>query len=256
MAVLTRPIFETKIHGGAIEKLGHTSWRLSIPEGPAGIYRCAQLDDYHGRKRDQFLWSSPMGIKLRARISHQEQPGTWGFGFWNDPFSANLGLNGMGRKFPVLPNTAWFFHASPPNFLALRDDHPTEGMLAATFASKNIPAWILGMTLPFTPLVLFRPVARMVRRLGRSYINEAAEGITADLTSWHTYALELDGMEAAFLLDDRVIYTTRTAPRGRLGFVAWVDNQYAYYRPEGKIGFGTLANTMPAWLEIEDPVFA
>jgi len=33
--------------------------------------------------------------------------------------------------------------------------------------------------------------------------------------------------------------------------VAWIDNQYAKWTPDGHIGFGTLANPDAAWLEIK-----
>jgi hypothetical protein len=41
-------------------------------------------------------------------------------------------------------------------------------------------------------------------------------------------------------------------PRGRLGLVIWIDNQYASLPPDGHVGYGTLANDQPAWLELED----
>jgi hypothetical protein len=45
---------------------------------------------------------------------------------------------------------------------------------------------------------------------------------------------------------------TSVSPRPPLGLVIWIDNQYAAWHPDGKIGFGVLENTEPAWLEIED----
>jgi hypothetical protein len=39
--------------------------------------------------------------------------------------------------------------------------------------------------------------------------------------------------------------------RDRLGLTLWIDNQYAAWRPDGKIGFGVLGNE-EAWLEIAD----
>jgi hypothetical protein len=38
-------------------------------------------------------------------------------------------------------------------------------------------------------------------------------------------------------------------PAGPLGFVAWVDNQYAIATPDGTLRFGTL-DIGPQWLEI------
>jgi hypothetical protein len=35
-----------------------------------------------------------------------------------------------------------------------------------------------------------------------------------------------------------------------LGFVLWVDNQYAAFRPDGRVGLGSLEYEQPAWIEI------
>jgi len=54
-------------------------------------------------------------------------------------------------------------------------------------------------------------------------------------------------------VDGAEILRTPLAPRGPLGLVLWIDNQYAAWRPDGRLGFGTLANPA-AWLEIENIV--
>ena len=101
--------------------LGDTGWRLTLPPGPEGEYRWAQLDDYLHRKRKDFLWRPPFRLKLRSRISSENVPGTWGFGLWNDPFSFSLGVGGASRRLPALPNAAWFFFAGDKNYLSFRD---------------------------------------------------------------------------------------------------------------------------------------
>jgi hypothetical protein len=42
------------------------------------------------------------------------------------------------------------------------------------------------------------------------------------------------------------------SPHSPLGLVIWIDNQYAAFTPEGRLGFGALENPEPAWLEITD----
>jgi hypothetical protein len=37
-----------------------------------------------------------------------------------------------------------------------------------------------------------------------------------------------------------------------LGFVLWVDNQYAAFPPDGRIRFGSLENPEPAWIEVRN----
>jgi hypothetical protein len=42
------------------------------------------------------------------------------------------------------------------------------------------------------------------------------------------------------------------SPRPPLGLVIWIDNQYAAFTPNGRIGFGVLENPEPAWLELKE----
>ncbi len=73
------------------------SWRLSIPAGPAGHYRLAQIDDYSELRRRSFPWNAPYQLSLRARASAAVIPGTWGFGLWNDPFGMGI-LSKVGGR--------------------------------------------------------------------------------------------------------------------------------------------------------------
>ena len=47
------------------------------------------------------------------------------------------------------------------------------------------------------------------------------------------------------------MFESFVSPNPPLGLVIWLDNQYASFTPDGKIGFGVLENPEPAWLEIE-----
>jgi len=245
-------LFPRLTPGSSVEALEDGHWLLTIPAGPAGKYRWAQLDDYMQLRRGKFLWQPPVTLTLRARLSQLNLPGTWGFGFWNDPFNASLGLGGTARRTPALPDTAWFFYGSPANYLALRDDHPANGLLAAVFASKRIPPVLLALGLPLAPLLAWPLTARLLRRLGRRFIGEGAAELATDVSGWHEYQLELFPGLARFVLDGRSVFETALAPRSRLGFVLWIDNQYAAFPPNGRLRFGTLENPAPAWLEVAD----
>jgi hypothetical protein len=223
---------------------------LSCPAGPAGRYRWAQLDDYMPLRRADFRWRAPLSLEVRARVSVPDLPGTWGFGLWNDPFSATLGLGGMGRRWPTLPNAAWFFYASPPNHLAFRDDHPAHGLLAATFSAPAIPAPLVALGLPALPLLAWPPTARILRRLAGRVIREAAVAVTLDPTDWHLYRLEWRADAARFLVDGQVWLETPVSPRPPLGLVIWIDNQHAAFPPDGRLRMGTLPNPEPAWLKV------
>jgi len=177
-------------------------------------------------------------------------PGTWGFGFWNDPFNASAGIGGTRRRLPALPNCAWFFQASSDNYLALRDTHPAQGFLAATFSSPLIPPLLLAAGLPGLPLLALPPAAKIFRRVLRSFVKESAASLDVDVTAWHTYQLECTPGEVCFLVDGDIKFATTIAPRGRLGLVLWIDNQFAAFPPDGKVRFGSLDNPEPVWLEL------
>jgi hypothetical protein len=53
-------------------------------------------------------------------------------------------------------------------------------------------------------------------------------------------------------VDDVQVFESPVSPHPPLGLVIWIDNQYAAFTLEGKIGFGVLENPEPAWLEIKD----
>lgn len=247
-----RPTLECRTqNGGQIEQLAERHWRFSLPAGEAGTYRLAQLDDYGDRSRSALPWTPPVRLELRARVSAQTLPGTWGFGWWNDPFAASLGLGGTVRRLPALPNAAWFFYASPPNYLAFRDTHPAQGLLAATFAALRIPPLLLVLGAPFLPLLFWSPTAQLLRRLARLAVDEDAVGLEIDPTQWHAYTLLWEETGVRAFVDDQLRFVTSVAPHGPLGLVLWIDNQYAALPSDGRLRWGTLANPA-AWLELAE----
>lgn len=240
---------ECKTEGATTERLPGDLWRLGIPAGQGDAYRVAQIDDYMNMSRRNFPWQAPLEMRLEARASAPDLPGTWGFGLWNDPFSMGV-LAGGRLRLPALPNTAWFFFASPQNYLSLRDDQPGHGQLAAAFRSPAWPsAWMIAGA-PAAPLLAWRPTARLLRRLGRRFLQQEAFDLALDPTEWHHYCLRCDRQGTQFWVDDAPVFATRLSPRGRLGLVIWVDNQYMALRPDGRAAYGWLANPEPAWIEV------
>jgi hypothetical protein len=228
-----------------------TGWRLQIPAGKSSGYSLAQLDDYVTRPRKKFPWDTPTTLNLRARVSDYSISGTWGFGLWNDPFSLLLGLGGMTRPLPVLPNAAWFFYASPDNYLSFRDDKPSNGFLAATFLSPKIPSICLTPGLILLPILAFRPGSRWLRAKLNRIIGEDSTGINIDVTQWNEYLLHWEKNRVIFEINGHPIFMTAMSPVGPLGLVIWIDNQYAAFLPSGKIKAGTLENQAPAWMEVD-----
>ena len=230
---------------------GNGCWRLEMPAGKSSVYRLAQLDDYGDRLRNKFPWSSPTSLSLRVRVSGNSIPGTWGFGFWNDPFSLFFGLGGMKRPLPVLPNAAWFFHASPANYLSLRVDKPVNGFLAATYSTPRIPSIFLVPGFFLAPLLLFQTLSRRIRTILKWIIKEDSTQIKIDVTQWNHYFLKWERNNVYFEINGQPILITRISPQGPLGLVIWIDNQFAAFTPSGKLSAGTLENQVPAWMEID-----
>ena len=261
---------------------------LTVPAGKADKYRLAQLDDYALLSRRQFPHRFKLNLGLSARTSSDSIPGTWGFGLWNDPFGLSLGYGGKPFRLPALPNAVWFFGASEENYLSFKEPfRPPEktsglrerseaqskgasargasttegattapssaqrgdsanGFLAQTFCSPRFhPLLVLaGLVFPFS--------RRLTRRLMSKVIAEDGIQLSVDPSQWHRYKLEWSPNRVSFEVDDVVVFESAVSPNPPLGLVIWIDNQYAAFTPEGKIGFGVLENPEPAWLEVKD----
>lgn len=242
--------------GAHISPSGSQTWRLSIPAGPAGRYRLAQLDDYGGLPRKAFRWQAGARLYLEARACLPDLPGTWGFGLWNDPFSMGI-LSRVGEsryrtmlRLPVLPDAAWFFYASLPSYLSLRDDLPAQGWLAATFCARPVPAAALVPAVLASPLLLFPAVVRLLRRQLRQLVQQDSVLLQQNPGDWHSYELGWEASRVVFMVDGQVTMHTSLSPGSRLGLVIWIDNQYMAATPSGRIMYGFLANPDPAWAEI------
>ena len=242
--------------GGSVVQVDSETWHLEIPAGDKNSYRLAQLDDYTGVSRSDFLWRPPFHLRLQARASATEIPGTWGFGVWNDPFSASLGLGGADRRLPALPEAAWFFYASPANYLSFRDDLPAQGFLAATFRSVRVPPVLMALGSPLLISLLLPGINRLARLTVRNLVHQDASRIAIDPTGWHMYDLIWTAEAVQMRVDENTLLGTRITPRSPLGLVLWVDNQYAAWTPNGKVRLGSLANPEAAWIEIKISTFA
>jgi hypothetical protein len=171
-------------------------------------------------------------------------------GLWNDPFGFSLGFGGTTGRLPVLPNAAWFFHASPPNWLSFRDDIPSHGFFAGAIRSPHLPPWLLAPALLALPFIVLRPISRLMRRLASKMVQQDAAEIVVDVTQWHEYSFKWLREFSEFIVDGKTILQTSFSPAPPLGLVFWIDNQFAKWTPEGRLGYGTLDNPA-AWLEIE-----
>jgi hypothetical protein len=221
-------------------------WQLAIFEGPPGRYRLSQLDDYLDLSRSAYRWHPPLTFSLRARFSSISAPGTWGFGLWNDPFGFSFFPGENFFRPPVLPNSIWFFYASPRNYLSFQNQKPAQGFLAQVFQSPRFHPTLLlaGLVLPFS--------RKSTRRLLSRVTSEDSAGLDLDVTRWHVYRLEWGRSQSKFWVDDSLVFQTSVSPRPPLGIVIWIDNQYAAFMPDGRLNWGLEKNPQDERLDVED----
>ena len=63
---------------------------------------------------------------------------------------------------------------------------------------------------------------------------------TSLLNDFHIYTIDWQVDGATFFVDGRIVMQTDSVPTKPLGFIAWVDNQYAIVTPQGNFGWGLL----------------
>jgi hypothetical protein len=219
---------------------------LRLPMVDASGYHNAQISDYDASRH--FTLKPPIRLSLTASASTSNLGGTAGFGFWNHPFAPNE------RGFR-LPQALWFFFSSPPNAMALAQGMPENGWKAATFNAKRLPFYALAPTAPLAiPLMNIPPVYEALWGIGQRAIGVKEFHMDkALLLEKHRYVLEWLPDAAIFSLDGHVILEARHAiPNNALGFVAWLDNQYAIISPKGRFGFGLMPIAEEQGLFLED----
>ena len=210
-------------------------------------YTDAQIDDYQSLARRDFLWRPPLRMTVRARFSHPtgELSGTAGFGFWNDPFLMT------GGHIPALPRVVWFFYSSPPSNMKLDLQTPGYGWKAGTLDAIRWPFFALLPTAPLAvPLMNIPLLYRYCWPLGQRAINVSEALVPVEMTNWHTYVIEWQRQRVHFTVDEQTVLGCATSPRGPLGFVMWLDNQYMIVTPWGKFGYGLLTAPGRQWMEV------
>lgn len=241
--------------GGAYAEIKNSVLRLGYNKATPDNYTDAQIDDYTMLGRKEYLWRPPLRMTARARFSHNAATagateatknvlrGTAGFGFWNKPFT-------MQGNWFTLPQAVWFFYSAPPSNMALVPGVPGWGWKAQVInttvvgvAANAVPATVAAT---YARLTGTEPVGNAVRRFVGAY----EKIITHSMKDWHTYTLEWQQYEASFWIDDKLLYKMPTVPTKPLGFVAWLDNEYAVVTPRGDLQFGKTTGNMQ-WLDLE-----
>lgn len=219
---------------------------LSLEDAGADRYADAQLDDYGAD--GALRWSPPLALSVRARLGADggAPRGTAGFGFWNDP-------GGTVRRRLAPPRAAWFFYASPPSDIALDSLVAGHGWKAMTIDASRPPFLAL---LPFAPLaipLMWQPwLRRALWPIGQWALGVREAPVRAPMGDWHGYRLEWRRDRVTFYVNGDELLASAFAPRGPLGLVLWIDNQYAIVTPGGRLGGGLLAAPGRQWLELRE----
>ena len=136
-------------------------------------------------------------------------------------------------------------------------DVPVNGFLAQSFRSPRFHPLLIfaGMALLFSRKWARRLMSRVIAEDGiqlrtPSYAREKT--VSVDPTQWHRYRLEWSPNRVSFEVDEVQAFESVVSPNPPLGLVIWIDNQYAAFTPEGRIGFGVLETPEPVWLEIRE----
>lgn len=243
---------QLEIGGGVVKETPSGSTRLIIPPISSG-YANAQIDDYRRLPRGKFPWRPPLILSLKARASHLKPFGTLGFGFWNDPFSFSFGQGGATRKLPTAPKALWFFYGSYPHNLPLAPNVPGHGWKAASLDSIDLPTLFLAPLAACAFILSKFPILRgWIMRKALKQVNAYESLLAPLLNEWHSYSLTWLPEEATFEIDGEIVLRAPEVPSVPLGFVAWIDNQYAVATPEDGLHFGVLPLKESQWLEISD----
>lgn len=239
-----------ELGGGEVQVAEGGGMSLQLPAIHHG-YADAQIDDTQGRKRREFLWSPPLQFQVEARATPGEPLGTLGFGFWNDPFSFSLGQQGTTRKLPTPPQAIWFFYGSPPNDIQLTRDGRGNGWKAMSLCFPRFPNLLaLPLALTGAGLAQIRLFRAAIMRAAQGVVQSSEAQLPHSLAEWHSYSITWDTSCARFFVDGEETLTAINPPNGPLGFVAWIDNQYAIASREGGLSFGILPTSKAQTLEL------
>jgi hypothetical protein len=129
---------------------------------------------------------------------------------------------------------------------------PGWGWKAAVIDALRPAAFLLGAAAPLAlPLMNVRPLYRAGWPAIQRALKVREAIIEADMTGWHTYCLEWGAEHVSFWVDEEAVLEGAPSPRGPLGFVMWLDNQYLAATPQGRFRWGLLDAPGRQWMSVE-----
>ncbi len=224
--------YHTEIGRGDVTQR-RDAYRLTVDAATDAVYHNAQITDYAPQERN-FPHRAALHMEVVARFNTSDAHGTAGFGVWNHPFSPKM------RGLPRLPRAAWFFYSSPPNNMPLARDVPGHGWKCATINATRPHFLALAPLAP--PGFLLMRVPALYERLwpvGQHALGVQEYALTPSLlTETHTYSLTCTRNNVTFAVDGDTVLTSPFSVGPNLGFIAWIDNQYAVVTPQGNFSWG------------------
>lgn len=232
-SLLERWIITERGRGAVVRRNGEL--HLTLERSDDMEYSDAQIADYKIDSRN-FTMKPPLRLTVRAysTVPADQLQGTAGFGFWNHPFMP-------GQRGVRLPQALWFFFASEQSNLALAHGLPGNGWKAATFNARRWQFLSLLPTAPIAiPLMNIRSLYDTLWPVGQRALGVSESRLPLDmLDNIHTYTLEWLPDKALFKVDDvPFLVVEEGLPVDPLGFIVWLDNQYAVVTPQGQFRFG------------------
>jgi hypothetical protein len=156
-------------------------------------------------------------------------------------------------RVPSLPRAAWFFYASPPSDMALARNVPGCGWKAAVIDAWRLPFFALLPSVPLAVPLMRAPGAyRALWPIAQRAIGVDEALLDVPMTGWATYTLEWGTRRVRFMVDGAPVLETLRAPRGPLGLVVWLDNQYMVVTPQGRFRHGFLPRAETQWMEVAE----
>jgi len=228
--------WETTEQGSGLVTGRLGAMHLSVPMNDGAQYHNAQITNY--QTKDDFNLKPPIQLKVTAyaNLPADQLRGTAGFGFWNHAFRA-------GTPRIALPQALWFFFAGHDSNMSLAQGINGNGWKAATFDAQRWQFYaMLPLALPGFLLMRIPAFYKRFWRIGQQAIgvNEAIIPCKT-LSQEHIYTINWYPDYAEFFVDDEKVMHTNSVPDSTLGFIAWMDNQYAIVTPQGQFGFGTVS---------------